>query len=69
MSDKVDAVNEAFAELARLKDEMKEATILIEELCHYIHAYEDQMGKDNEVNKDRIIATRWLERNNVIAIR
>ena len=60
---KEDAVNEAFFELARLKDEMKEAIMLIEAMIPYIETYNDEYSAYSESEKDMIIATRWLERN------
>ena len=60
---KQDGVSMAFAELARLKDEMKEATLLIECMRFYINAYHGEFNPDAGTTKDMIIATRWLERN------
>jgi len=58
-----DAVEKAFEELSRLKDEINEAVILIDDLVYYINAYEGEFNKDDSTVKDRILATRWLERN------
>lgn len=59
-----DAVNKAFEELSRLKGEMKEARLLIEAMINYIASYNDEHNSYSESEKDMIIATRWLERNN-----
>jgi hypothetical protein len=58
-----DAVEKAFEELDRVRFETKEAVILIESLLMYICAYEGEFNPQDSTIKDRIIATRWLERN------